>query len=265
VDGEPDEAVADLRREIRAGRVTGPTSGAAPGYVQANLVVLPESWALEFTSFAVRNPRACPLLDVTAPGEVAPRGVAPSADLRTDVPRYRVHRDGEPVDEVNDVRDVWRDDLVSFLLGCSFTFETALRRAGLPLRHVEQGRNVPMYVTDRDCVPAGRFAGPEVVSMRPIPEERVDEAVAVTARFPDAHGAPLHTGDPTALGIHDLDRPDHGDAVDLEPGDVPVFWACGVTPQEALRRARPDLAITHAPGHMFVTDRRLGAERPRRA
>ncbi len=246
---------ADPRRaraRFRDGR-PGPTAGWAPGYAQANLIAVPTDWAEDVRAFCASNPRPCPLLDATEPGSWHTR-LAEGADLRTDLPRYRVWRDGELVEEAAEVTGHWRDDLVAFLLGCSFTFEAALAAAGVPLRHVEQGRNVPMYLTDRPCTPAGRLRGPLVVSMRPIPDALVDTAVRVTARLPEMHGAPVHTGDPGALGVRDLDRPDFGDPVDRAPGDVPVFWACGVTPQAALMASRPPFALTHAPGHMFVTD-----------
>jgi uncharacterized protein YcsI (UPF0317 family) len=238
----------EVRREA-----TGPTAGHAAGYAQANLIVVPTDWAYDMLLFAQRNPKPCPVLDVTDAG--SPHTVlAPGADLRTDLPRYRVWRDGALAAEPAEVTAYWRDDLVAFLIGCSFTFEGALARAGVPLRHVEQGRNVAMYVTDRECRPAGRLRGPLVVSMRMIPAALVDTATRVSALMPAVHGAPVHVGDPAALGIADLARPDHGEAVDAAPGDVPVFWACGVTPQAALAASRPPFAITHAPGHMFVTD-----------
>ena len=243
---------ADARRRYREGLAV-PTSGWAAGWTQANLVVLPREWAFDMLLFAQRNPRPVPLLDVTDPGAVA-TALAPEADLRTDLPRYRVWRDGELVDEPTDVVDVWRDDLVSFLVGCSFSFEQALLDVGVPLRNVEQGRNVSMYRTDVACRPAGRLSGPLVVSMRPVPAQQVVTAVQVTARMPEVHGAPVHVGSPSSLGIEDLGRPDYGDPVEAQDGDVPVFWACGVTPQAALLASRPPLAITHAPGHMFVTD-----------
>ena len=231
-----------------------PTSGWAPGYTQANVVVLPREWAFDMLLFAQRNPQPVPLLDVTDPGAVS-TVLAPGADLRTDLPRYRVWRDGELVDEPNDVVDLWTDDLVTFLIGCSFSFETALLDAGIPVRNIEQGRNVSMYRTDVDCRPAGRLSGPLVVSMRPIPASLVATAVQVTARMPEAHGAPVHVGAPASLGIAELGAPDYGDAVEVHEGEVPVFWACGVTPQAALMASRPPFAITHAPGHMFITDR----------
>ena len=238
----------DVRRHA-----TGPTAGLASGYAQANLIAVPLDWAYEMLLFAQRNPKPCPVLDVTDPG--SPYTVlAEGADLRTSIPRYRVWRDGVLVDEPGDATSCWREDLVAFLIGCSFTFENGLARAGIPLRHLEQGRNVAMYVTDRECRPAGRLHGPMVVSMRMVPAPLVDRAVRISARMPAVHGAPVHIGDPAALGIADLSTPDFGDPVDGEPGDVPMFWACGVTPQAALMASTPPFAITHAPGHMFVTD-----------
>lgn len=246
----------DVRRLIRAGRYTGPTAGLCPGYVQANVVILPEAYAGEFAEFCRLNPRPCPLIcPPAAPGNPVPGGAALEADLRTDVPRYRVFRDGvAEAEEPTDILALWRDDLVGFLLGCSFTFEAALAAAGLPVRHVEQGRNVPMYRTSLACDPAGRFQGPLVVSMRPYRREQVDRVAAVTGGYPAMHGAPIHVGDPRAIGIADLARPDFGDAVEVGDDEVPVFWACGVTPQLAIRQARPPLAITHSPGCMFITD-----------
>jgi uncharacterized protein YcsI (UPF0317 family) len=246
---------AAARARIRSGEHTGPTSGLAPGFAQANLVVLGADHALDFLRFCVRNPKPCPLLEVTDTGSAYPTVLAPEADLRTDLPRYRVFRNGELVDEPTDVIGHWRDDLVSFLLGCSFTFEWALASAGLPVAHQDQGVNVPMYVTNQPCVGAGHFEGPMVVSMRPFTPVDVPRAIEVSARFPAMHGSPVHIGDPAEIGIPDLNHPDFGDAVRLAPGDVPVFWACGVTPQAVVLQARPSLAIFHAPGHMFITDR----------
>lgn len=247
---------SDVRRLARAGEWTGPTPGCAPGFVQANLVILPRALAFDFLLFCQRNPRPCPLLDVTEPGDPEPRQVAPDADLRTDVPRYRVFRDGALVAEPNDVRELWQGDSVGFLLGCSFTFENALLQAGLPVRHIEMNRNVPMYRTNVACRPAGVFRGPLVVSMRPMQPAEAIRAVQICTRFPRAHGAPIHLGDPAALGITDLNRPDFGDPVEVRPGEIPVFWACGVTPQAAVMTARPPFCVTHSPGHMFVTDLR---------
>ena len=240
-------------RDLFRGGVREPTAGWCPGYAQANLVALPRDQAFDFMLFAQRNPKPCPVLDVTDPGD--PRtGLAPHADLRTDLPAYRVWEHGRCVAETTDVTGHWQNDLVAFLIGCSFTFESALIAAGVPVRHIEQRRNVPMFITSQMCRPAGIFSGPLVVTMRPVPPDRVATAAAVTARYPAVHGAPVHVGSPAALGIADLSRPDFGDPVRAEDGDVPVFWACGVTPQVALARARPPFAITHAPGHMFISD-----------
>ena len=253
---EPSPA-ARLRAAIRAGRWAGPTAGQAPGYAQANLVILPTEAAAEFAAFCAANPKPCPVLEVTAPGDPVPHMLAPGADLRTDLPGYRVYSAGRLVEERHGtgIADLWRADLVAFLIGCSFTFETALLAAGVPVRHIELQRNVPMYRTTQPCVPAGRFAGPLVVSMRPIPAALVARAVAVTARYPQMHGAPIQVGDPAALGIRNLAAPDYGDPVPIGAGEVPVFWACGVTPQAVALESRLPLMITHAPGHMFVTDR----------
>jgi uncharacterized protein YcsI (UPF0317 family) len=246
---------ADPRRArelFRAGLRTQ-TSGWAPGYAQANLIAVPADLAEDLRSFADRNPKPCPLLDVTEAGS-ATTALAPEADLRTDLPSYRIWADGRCVAEVADATPYWRDDLVSFLIGCSFTFEEALLAAGVPVRHLAEGVNVPMYRTSRPCVPAGRLAGPLVVSMRPIPSRLVALAVEVTARYPAVHGAPVHIGDPDALGIVDLARPDFGDPVPIADDDVPVFWACGVTPQAAVMASCPSFAISHSPGNMFITD-----------
>jgi len=247
---------AEVRQAARGGRLDRPTAGLALGYVQANLVVLPRELAFDFLLFCQRNPKPCPLLDVTEPGSPEPRLVAAGADVRTDVPRYRVYRRGELADEPTDLRPFWREDAVAFLLGCSFTFESALLEAGVPVRHVEQGVNVPMYRTNIPCRPAGVFRGPLVVSMRPLTPAQALTATRVCGRFPRAHGTPVHFGDPSAIGVRDLDRPDYGDAVEIRPGEVPVFWACGVTPQAAVTEAQVPLALTHKPGHMFLTDLR---------
>jgi uncharacterized protein YcsI (UPF0317 family) len=252
---------SELWRQVRTGEFRRPTAGACRGFVQANLAILPREVAFDFLLFCQRNPRPCPVLDVTEPGSPHPLHAAPEADLRTDVPGYRIYRKGELVDEPADLTSYWRDDLVAFLLGCSFTFEQALAANDVPIRHIEEGVNVPMYVTSMECRPAGVFSGPMVVSMRPIPFEKVVRATQVTSRFPSVHGAPIHIGDPAQIGIGDLSRPDFGDAVTIRDGEVPVFWACGVTPQAVAMRSRPELMITHAPGHMFVTtlkDEQLG-------
>ena len=253
--GEPPTRTGrDVRRLARTGPLAGQTAGLAPGYLQANLVVVPEAVAADFLLFCRRNPRPCPLLEMTAPGSPEPRETAPGADLRTDLPRYRIYREGRLAEEPTDVLAWWRDDLVAFLLGCSFSFEEAMARAGLPLRHQEEARIVPMYRTSLPCQPAGPFRGPMVVSMRPLTPTQAELASEITGRYPLAHGAPVHAGDPAAIGIADLDLPDFGDQVTIAAGETPVFWACGVTPQVALEAARLPLAITHAPGHMFVTD-----------
>jgi uncharacterized protein YcsI (UPF0317 family) len=249
-------APAEARARFRDGLVT-PTAGWSRGWTQANLLTVPRALAYDFLLFAQRNPKPCPVLDVLDAGAVS--GPLLDGDIRTDLPAYRVYVDGELAEETSDVRSFWREDLVSFLVGCSFTFETALLEAGVPVRHVDQGVNVPMYTTDQRCRPAGALSGPLVVSMRPVPAEQVADAVRVTARYPAVHGAPLHVGDPAALGIRDLDAPDFGDPVEVRPGEVPVFWGCGVTPQAAVMESRPPLAIAHAPGHMLVTDARDSA------
>jgi uncharacterized protein YcsI (UPF0317 family) len=241
-------------RQLFREELVTPTAGWSRGWTQANLMVLPRDLALDFLVYAQRNPKPCPVLDVLEAGEVS--GPLLDGDVRTDLPAYRVYVDGELAEETTDVSGWWRDDLVSFLVGCSFTFESALVEGGVPVRHVEQGVNVPMYVTSRRCRPAGAIGGPLVVSMRPVPAAQVADAVRITSRYPAVHGAPVHVGDPAALGIADLARPDFGDPVDVRPGEVPVFWACGVTPQAAVMESRPPLAIAHAPGHMLITDAR---------
>lgn len=245
---------AQARARFRAGLVT-PTSGYSAGYAQANLLAVPQEYAFEFLLFAQRNPKPCPVLGVLEAGQLS-SDLLPGGDIRTDVPLYRVYRGGALAAEVDDVREHWRDDLVAFLIGCSFTFESALLDNGVPVAHLEQGVNVPMYRTQVPATPAGRFSGPLVVSMRPIPADRVADAVRITARYPAVHGAPVHVGDSAGLGIADLARPDFGDPVEIPDGAVPVFWACGVTPQAAVMESRPSLAISHAPGHMLVTDAR---------
>ncbi len=245
-----------LRQRIRQGAHTGHTSGFAPGYAQGNVVIVPESVAGEFLRFCQRNPRPCPLLAVSEPGDPALPDLGDDIDIRTDVPRYRVFRHGEPVDRPTDIRALWRDDWVTFVLGCSFTFEEALLDAGIPLRHVHQRRNVAMYRTHIQTTPAGRFSGPLVVSMRPLRAADAIRAVQITAQFSTSHGAPVHLGDPALIGIDDISAPEWGDPVAIEADELPVFWACGVTPQTVIEQARLDLCITHDPGHMLVSDRR---------
>jgi uncharacterized protein YcsI (UPF0317 family) len=244
-----------VRQAARSGALTSPTAGLARGFVQTNLAILPREQAFDFLLFCQRNPKPCPLIDVTEPGQWQP-SVAADADLRTDVPGYCVYRHGELIDQLSEIGSYWRDDLVSFLIGCSFTFETALQEAGVPVRHIEQGRNVPMYRTSIACRPAGVFHGPLVVSMRPLRPADAIRATTISARQTRVHGAPVHIGDPAVIGIGDLARPDYGEAVDVLPGELPVFWACGVTPQAVAMASRPPLLITHRPGLMFLTDLR---------
>ena len=244
------------RRRIRSGAFTGPTSGLAPGNVQANLVVLPQSLANDFLRFAQANPRPCPVLAVSEPGDPALPTLGRDLDIRTDIPRYRVWRHGELVEEPTDVNHVWRDDLVSFAIGCSFSFEEALIEDGIEVRHIACGCNVPMYRTSIPCVPAGVFHGPLVVSMRPLRPADAIRAVQITSRFPSVHGAPVHLGMPEQIGIKNIATPDYGDAVPVGPDELPVFWACGVTPQAAVAAVRPEFCITHAPGSMLITDLR---------
>jgi uncharacterized protein YcsI (UPF0317 family) len=245
-----------VRQACRRADWTGPTSGLAPGYVQGNLVILPAEIAAEFLRFCQRNPKPCPLLGVSEPGDTGLSALGQDLDLRTDLPRYRVWKRGELVDEPADIAAWWRNDLVAFVIGCSFSFEEALIEAGVPLRHVARGLNVAMFRTGITCTPAGRFAGPMVVSMRPLQPADAIRAVQITSRFPTVHGAPVHIGLPHLIGIADIAKPDYGDAVDVRPDELPVFWACGVTPQAVIAAAKPDFAITHAPGAMLVTDLR---------
>jgi len=247
-------SAAEARHLIRSGSWRRPTTGLALGYVHANLVILPQSWAEEFALFCHLNLQAAPLLDMTAPGHPHPMKVAPGADIRTDVPRYRIYREGRPVEERDDIRSLWQEDFVAFLLGCSFSAERALIEQDIRLRHLEQGKNVAMYQTSISCIATRRLHGSLVVSMRPIRTALLDRVVEITGRYPLAHGAPIHIGDPLALGIPDLGQPDWGDAVVIEDDEVPVFWACGVTPQAVIMEVQPDIAITHSPGHMFLTD-----------
>ncbi|MEM7472123.1 MAG: putative hydro-lyase [Pseudomonadota bacterium] len=244
----------EVRALIRAGQHGGHTAGLAPGKLQCNLAILPEAYALDFLRFCQRNPKPCPLVGVGETGDPMLPTLGRDIDIRTDVPRYRVFRDGDFADEVEDISALWTGDLVTAALGCSFTFENALMRAGIPVRHIEMSRNVPMFRTNIDLVPAGPFTGQMVVTMRPIPKDRIAEATAISARFPQAHGAPIAQGDPNAIGIASLDHPDYGDPVEVKPGEVPVYWACGVTPQNVLRAAKLPLCITHAPGHMLIAD-----------
>lgn len=243
-----------VRLAARAGWLSGHTSGLATAHVQGNLVILPADVADEFLRYCQRNPKPCPVLAVSEPGDPRLPSLGDDLDIRSDVPLYRVWRDGVLVDEPIDVRAIWRDDLVSFVLGCSFSFEQALIEDGIRLRHVDEGKNVAMYRTSIATTPAGRFSGPMVVTMRPMKAADAIRATQITSRFPNVHGAPVHIGDPALIGIADLSQPDYGDAVAVLPDELPVFWACGVTPQAALAQARPPFAITHAPGAMLITD-----------
>lgn len=244
----------DARLLMRAGRHQGHTAGMAPGHVQGNLVVLPQAQAGDFLRFCQRNPQACPLLAVSEPGDPRLPGLGADLDIRSDLPLYRVWRDGVLVDQPHDVAGLWRDDLVSFVIGCSFSFEQALMEAGIVLRHVDEGRNVAMYRTSIATEPAGMFHGPLVVSMRPLRAADAIRAIQITSRFPRVHGAPVHIGRPDLIGIADLGAPDFGDPVAVRDDELPLFWACGVTPQAVVMAARPPLCITHAPGCMLVTD-----------
>lgn len=245
---------SEVRRQARSGGLTGPTSGMADGYVQGNVVILPAAQAPDFLRFCQLNPKPCPLLSASAPGDPSLSALGRDIDIRTDVPRYRVFRDGRCVDEPFDLGRWWRDDLVTFVLGCSHSFEEALLEGGLRLKHVEQGTAVPMFRTSVPTTPAGPFKGPLVVSMRPYRPKDAIRAVQITSRFPAVHGAPVHLSQPAAIGIRDLAQPDFGSPVPVEPDEIPVFWACGVTPQAVIEEARVPFCITHYPGSMLVTD-----------
>lgn len=244
----------EVRQLVREGKISEPTSGMCKGYAQANLVVCPKQIAYDFLLFAQRNPKACPILEVLDAGERLSKKAAPAADIATDFPRYRVYRNGELEGEYSAVDTFWRDDLVSFLIGCSFSFESELLEAGIEMRHNTLKCNVPMYRTNIACEPAGIFSGKMVVSMRPVPYNQLIRAVTVTERMPQVHGTPVHIGDPKIIGIQDINRPDFGDPVTIKKGEVPVFWACGVTPQSVIMSSKPEFVITHAPGHMLITD-----------
>jgi uncharacterized protein YcsI (UPF0317 family) len=250
---KPDLQPQRLRQLIRECKWTNPTSGVASGYLQANLVMLPAAEAFNFLLFCMRNPKPCPILDVLEPGRVEPI-IAPGADLRTDLPRYKIFENSRFQTETMDVSDYFNDNMVSFLLGCSFSFENAMLAAGLPIRNMEEGKNVSMYITNKRCVSAGPFSAPLVVTMRPMTSAQAVRAVQVTTRFHLTHGAPVHLGDSEDIGIRNLDKPDFGDPVTIRSGEIPVFWACGVTSQLAATSAPLSRVITHAPGYMFVSD-----------
>lgn len=245
---------SQMRALIRAGKFAGQTSGICNGYAQANLMILPKSYAYDFLLFTQRNPKSCPVLEVTDPGSRLLRHIAKDADIALDIPKYRIYKDGVFVEEATQIDTYWQDDFVSFLIGCSFSFESALLEAGVPVRQIEENKNVPMYITNIDCAEAGIFHGKLVVSMRPMPADKVIRAVTVTAGMPRVHGTPVHIGDPAKIGIRDIDKPDFGDSVTIHYGEVPVFWCCGVTPQSVVMQAKPTIAISHAPGHMLITD-----------
>jgi len=244
------------RRAIRAGAHLGSTSGLAPGYVQGNLAILPQALAGDFLRFCQLNPKPCPLVGMSAPGDPRIPALGEDLDIRTDLPRYRVWKNGKIVDEPTDLTSVWRDDLVSFVIGCSFSFEEALMADGLEIRNITCGCHVPMYRTSIATIPAGPFHGPMVVSMRPLMPADAIRAIQITTRFPAVHGAPVHIGKPELIGIKDLAKPEYGDAVPVQSDEIPVFWACGVTPQSVIATAKPEFCITHYPGSMLVTDRK---------
>ena len=244
----------EVRRAIREGRHRSHTAGLARGYVQGNVCILPREYAGDFRAFCERNPKPCPLLAASAPGDPRLPTLGEGIDIRSDVPRYRIFRNGVYEGELTDLRGLWRDDLVTFILGCSFSFEEALMKAGLTLRYVEQGRNVPMYRTSVDTVPAGPFRGKLVVSMRPFRPAEAIRAIEITSRYPRVHGSPVHIGRPDLIGIDDLGRPWAGDPTEMREDELPLFWACGITPQSVVLEAKPELCITHSPGHMLVTD-----------
>lgn len=249
-----DASAAEVRAAIRSGAYTGHTAGLAAGKLQCNLAILPEQDALDFLRFCLRNPKPCPIVGVGDSGDPKLPTLGRDIDIRTDVARYRVFRDGALSEEVTDISDVWTGDLVTVALGCSFTFENALVRHGIPVRHLETGRNVPMFKSNINLVPAGRFGGQMVVTMRPIHAEKVEATREISRRYPQAHGAPIAVGDPAHIGIADLSAPDWGDAVEIKDGEIPVYWACGVTPQNVLLDAALPICITHSPGHMLIAD-----------
>lgn len=243
-----------VRQLIREEKITGNTAGMCMGYAQANLVILPKADAYDFLLFAQRNPKSCPLLAVSDTGSKSMNKVGKDIDISTDIPKYRVYEKGELIGEYTSVSHLWRDDLVTFLIGCSFSFESALLEADVPVRHIEEGVNVPMYITNIECEPAGKFHGKMVVSMRPMPYDKIVSSILITGDMPKVHGAPVHVGSPEVIGITDINKPDFGDMVTINEGEVPVFWPCGVTPQAVMMQAKPDFVITHAPGHMLITD-----------
>lgn len=252
--GSARKRAKEMIQSIRRGDFQGQTAGATPGIVQGNVAILPADWAEDFVRFCRLNPKPCPLIGLGEPGDPRLPELGEDIDISTDVPMYRVFRDGVAVEDVPDIRHLWQDDFVAFVLGCSFSFEEALIQAGLPMRHIEQGTEVPMFRTNIETRPAGRYHGPTVVSMRPLTPAHAIRAIQITSRFPNVHGAPIHFGDPAAIGIADVHKPDFGETVPVLEGEVPVFWACGVTPQAIVEKAKPPICITHKPGYMLVTE-----------
>ena len=244
---------SEVRARIRKQEITFPTAGMAAGYAQANLVILPGVWARDFEEFCRLNPFPCPVLEIIR-DEPLTHAMGEGGNIVTDIPEYFIYRDGVMTERVRDASTYWQDDFVGFLIGCSFSFEEALMREGIEVRHIAQGRNVPMFKTNVMTKQAGPFFGPTVCSMRPMTPENARRAYEITEKMPNVHGAPLHMGDPEEIGIADIMKPDYGDAVDIHPGEIPVFWPCGVTPQAAVENAKPPIVITHSPGHMFITD-----------
>lgn len=247
-------APSTVRQLIREGKISGQTSGMCDGYAQANLMILPKENAYDFLLFTQRNPQSCPILEVGDVGSRLIKKTADGADVATDLPKYRVWKHGELAGEYTDISKFWQDDFVYFLIGCSFSFEGELLSADVPVRHIEEGRNVPMYLTNIENEKAGIFGGNLVVSMRPMTTEKAIKAIGVTSLMPKVHGAPIHFGSPEKIGIKDINKPDFGQSVTIKEGEIPVFWCCGVTPQSAVMSAKPPIAISHAPGHMFITD-----------
>lgn len=244
----------EVRKLIRSGKIKSQTSGMCHGYAQANLVVLPKEYAYDFLLFTQRNPKSCPVLEVTNVGSRMLKHIAKNADIATDIPKYRIYENGNLLKECSDVSEYWRDDFVSFLIGCSFSFESELLEAGISVRHIEENKNVPMFITNIDCIEAGAFHGKMVVSMRPMTGQEAIKAISITSQMPRVHGTPIHFGNTEKIGIKDINKPDFGDAVTIKDGEIPVFWCCGVTPQSAVMTAKPSFAITHSPGHMLITD-----------
>ena len=249
-----DKNPAEVRKLIRQGKITVQTSGMCDGYAQANLCILPKKYAYDFLLFCQRNQQSCPLLEVSDEGSRFLKSSASNCDIAKDVPKYRIWKNGQLAGEYTDVSEFWRDDLVTFVIGCSFSFEAPLIAAGIDVRNISENHNVPMYLTNIDTKPAGIFSGKMVVSMRPIPYNQIVKATTITARVPKVHGAPIHIGSPEVIGIKDITKPDFGEPSTIKAGEVPLFWCCGVTPQSVVMNSKPDFCITHAPGHMLITD-----------